>query len=1477
MKPKFPYSAAPFKNLIALSFCVSAVILCHDSAQAGLTWTGTTNQDWNTATNWGGAFPTGGNTTVNTATGNFPIIAAASAFTPVDIIVGVGVAGRVDHRAGALSTGLDNWMIVGRNAGGNGTFNLADTSVTGQANLTTFGPGTGGITVGGTSTVGGRLILGDTSTSVGTLNMNTSGVLKMERDDIGVLLGSGGTSTGNFNLDGGTVTINSLTTTGIAILNGTNGGDGNFRMSGGTVNAVGGIWAGDNAAGSQGLYDLTGGTFTATATGNSATNQAGQHFIGRGLGQGTFNVKNTANVTLNGVTHIGFSNTATVGTSGILAVSGGTFTTNDDVRVGSAQISNTIIANATGTFNVTGGTSTVGSLTVARGNDTGDLVSGAVNVTGGSLTSVNDVVLGFAGNGNLGQLKIDGGTLNVGTTALKWLQVGVYDTSKGQLDLMSGNLKLMSGSFIRFSAGNTVGANVINQTGGTATFYADNGITVGGTGALDMQQGGAAATSNTYNLNGGSLIVPQIISNLTTGTRTFNFNGGTLKPTAATATFINLGTGTGTARANVRNLGAKIDSNGFDITIGQALLHSNIGGDLATDGGLTKSGSGKLTLSAANTYNGPTSVDAGTLELTSTSGSNITVKSGAVITGTGVSSGSLTMEAGSTLSTSTTSPLEVNGVSFASPTTLAFNGIPINGTEYILLKYGAGGVSNLGNLSSPGFRTVITDDPTNSQIKGTVTTGSLNWNTTNGTWALGGTGWSGSFSNYYNGDLVSFNERPAASVVTISGTLTPADITVNNSTNPYTFTGSGSIAGPTALTKYGAGSLTIENANSYSGGTTLNAGILNINNPTAIGTGLLTINGGTIDNTSGAAIVMTANNPQQWDEDFTFTGTNNLDMGIGAVAIGGSGTDRIVTVSGGTLAVGEIRTFSHGLIKQGPGTLVAACDGINYTGIGLGDGSGLAGVLNVAAGTLQMNRSTGASGDFTAAGITGTGTITNGAPIARWFVCNPTSGTVDFAGTLTGGGTGALGFFKNGAGTQILSGTNSYTDPTTIGGGELVISGTNSSAGTDVFLNNGKLTLASSQPLGLASLVRLAGANVSTLELATDTTGTPYNIAMGTGTAAMIIANRATPGAGVNHTISTQGTGGAGLGGGTLNFTSGGNVTSGMGRVTFTQFGMAAGSVQTTTLNPTTANVTLGNVSKVLNNVSQTLGLGGTTTDNLVTGAISNGAPLTGGNNVSVIKTGSGTWTLSGTNTYTGTTAVNEGTLMIAGSNAAATGAVTVEAAATLGGSGNIGGAVSINPGGHQAFAVAATPGAQATRTITGSLTLSGGNVVDLTAAVAPAAGVYTLVTTTGTITGTPTTVNYNGITGVVTVEGGNTLVLKVGYDGWASSNAGGQSPDLDYDNDGVSNGVEYFMNAAPGFTANPTLGAGNSITWTNGGNIPSTDYPARYVVQTSSDLVTWADVLSGDLTTNTNGPGGSLTYTLTGSGSRFVRLKVKP
>jgi hypothetical protein len=127
-----------------------------------------------------------------------------------------------------------------------------------------------------------------------------------------------------------------------------------------------------------------------------------------------------------------------------------------------------------------------------------------------------------------------------------------------------------------------------------------------------------------------------------------------------------------------------------------------------------------------------------------------------------------------------------------------------------------------------------------------------------------------------------------------------------------------------------------------------------------------------------------------------------------------------------------------------------------------------------------------------------------------------------------------------------------------------------------------------------------------------------------------------------------------------------------------------------------------------------------------------------------------------------------------------------------------------------------------------------------------------------------------------------NVAIYAVGmgaYAGWTTENAGGQAANLDWDNDGVPNGVEYFMNAAPGFTANPGF-VGNTVTWTNGGIIPSSDYGIQFVVQTSSDLVTWDDVTEGDLDQNGTNTASSLSYTLdpvNNPGKQFVRLKVTP
>jgi hypothetical protein len=112
-----------------------------------------------------------------------------------------------------------------------------------------------------------------------------------------------------------------------------------------------------------------------------------------------------------------------------------------------------------------------------------------------------------------------------------------------------------------------------------------------------------------------------------------------------------------------------------------------------------------------------------------------------------------------------------------------------------------------------------------------------------------------------------------------------------------------------------------------------------------------------------------------------------------------------------------------------------------------------------------------------------------------------------------------------------------------------------------------------------------------------------------------------------------------------------------------------------------------------------------------------------------------------------------------------------------------------------------------------------------------------------------------------------DTAYVSGGYGTWAGANAGGQTPGENYDNDGVANGIEYFMGATgSSFTANPGLDGTNTVAWPK-----SATFSGSWQVQTSPDLSTWTNVAGTD-------NGSSVSYTLPpGEGKKFVRLLVTP
>jgi len=105
-------------------------------------------------------------------------------------------------------------------------------------------------------------------------------------------------------------------------------------------------------------------------------------------------------------------------------------------------------------------------------------------------------------------------------------------------------------------------------------------------------------------------------------------------------------------------------------------------------------------------------------------------------------------------------------------------------------------------------------------------------------------------------------------------------------------------------------------------------------------------------------------------------------------------------------------------------------------------------------------------------------------------------------------------------------------------------------------------------------------------------------------------------------------------------------------------------------------------------------------------------------------------------------------------------------------------------------------------------------------------------------------------------------------YQTWADAYAGSGTPGEDFNNDGVSNGIAYFM-GMNGLATNPGVVNGK-VTWPHVGTV------ASWEVQVSNDLVTWDPAASGDIDT-TSSP-GNVIYTLpTGAPQKFCRLMVVP
>ena len=862
------------------------------------------------------------------------------------------------------------------------------------------------------------------------------------------------------------------------------------------------------------------------------------------------------------------------------------------------------------------------SVNTIRYTGTGATQPGNINPVGNLLTT-NALINVGTGTYNIGGT--GGATNNYG------INITVGAANELILGAMTADLLLRNG--------------ILNGTGGNSAV-----TVIGGTGRTVSISGATSTYSGPTSVNGGTLAVIGAGSINTTSGITINGQSARYLHSSSVASTpaitVTRGTLDGTG-----SVGAVTVGNG----LGGVVTNGNGGTSALTLSSLTFSGVGTATVNSGGSAG---LVVTGAMSTSGVDGQVTVNASGSFVTGTNnlISYGSF--------ASPDINDFTLGTVTGASPR--ASKSLVLNGNNVALA---------LGASES------VVWSGTGTGLWQTGVTGSVG---ANSNWALEA---SQTPTDFWAADNALFNDTvtvsgstyaPGALVTIAGGNVSPTTAVFTNSAIDYTITsGDGSGIAGGSVTKNGSGSLTLTTSNSYSAGTTLNAGLLNVNNASALGSGVVTITGGTLGNSSGAAVTLTTNNLQTWSGDVVFAGPDSLNMGNGRVTLGGSGT-RTVTVPSGTLTVGGLTGTSVsgtiGFTKAGAGTLT-----LNPTAISGALGSAV-GELTIADGTLNMG-----GFDLTTTGLTGSGTLANGSNTTRWFFTAVSSGTKTFDGSLQdGAGTGKLGFNVSGGGTQVVNGNGNWSDTTTVNGAttKLVLNGVNSGTSYTNLQGGPTLQFGNTAAIAAGSRVNLDGAQTATVIYATDGGDNAYAFQGSSNSTLNIVLDRATAGTDVTHPMSTPDVGVAGFGGGTftVNFTRGANV-SGTATAAFTQFNLGGGSGGSTTINPNAGTVvTVGSVTKSLNPSAQTLVLGGVTTGNAVTGTISNGV-LTGGIAISVAKTDLSTWTLSGNSTYTGTTAVLGGTLYVNGDNSAATGAVSV-AGGSLGGTGRLGGAITVGTGG---------------------------------------------------------------------------------------------------------------------------------------------------------------------------------------------------
>ena len=1091
-------------------------------------------------------------------------------------------------------------------------------------------------------------------------------------------------------------------------------------------------------------------------------------------------------------------------------------------------------------------------------------VAGSIlNIDAGSTVRAGQITIGDSSTPTAnvgGTINQTGGTV----TILNQIMVGRYATEASVYNLSDGTITMVNAA--PSSAPYSAALNT----------YVNGGIYVGGDGVGTFNQSGGTVTtpwvvidnatstvynsaSSAYNLSGGVLAlnaVTGIISgNLTTGA--FNFSGGTIR------NLVPNGAVTLSSIINVTGTGATLDTvdstRGFavknDIT-GGGTLTINGGGTLtltttgtqtinatiAGNSGLNKLGTGATILAGVNTYSGPTTVTVGTLNLTgSINNSDLTVIAGANLVG---------LSTAKTITFNNNTAFQTDPLATSRLTSLG--ALTVNGTVTVNLLNGPADANAFPILSfastnataanfvltgAGSYRQLPTFTVTSDAVNLQLGYGSLTWtgaasNTWNaGTTALNFTNAATSLADkFIYGDVVTIDDSAtlAHNNITFAGAVTPTIVTVNNSAINITLTNSAGnvLAGFGSIIKSGTGSLTMAStvANTFSGGAIISNGQVNVRHIAALGTGTVTLgdaNTGTsntslyFDVTRPAAstylvnkIVVSANG----------TGTATIGSAANVAGAGVFGFNNIVlardvqldanaadrTDFGGITGTGNVNFIGTGRAIIGLVGANTFTGDLTISGLGIVQvGAGTAGLLNGipdnanviinAGSTLAMS-----TGSEVIGGLAGAGTVTTNASVSNLNVGANNADSV-FAGTLAQGGANTLSITKIGTGTQTFNGTNTATGTLTVNSGTVVLASTATWSGmtlaggnvivTSSQSNSGNITVNSGSTLTLADTGKLYNSAWNNTGVITVNTGGVWTL-----------PDWSYPGVGQLADYSARRV----LGGGQITIT-GDSHSSGQD---FTVNAITGG---TFAYNPVNAGQVLTLVGTINdnNNINGPLNLGGS--GNIVMNETMVGAG-------SVTKVGTGNLTLGAANTFSGGLVLGPGVVNFNHPLSAGTGTITFGAGSTFDSTGPAGVTFTNSPN----LAIAGDlnfVGTQALNLGRGAVTVTGTRTINVGGSNLTIAG---NITGTGGLTktgaGNLSLIGNNTFSGDLTVNAGTVSVGALG-----AANIGTGTLHLN------GGGLRFDYQSLNGFT-----GTGTSIYT---GAPASTAITDNFAVLHSSDL----------------------------------------